>query len=738
MSAARALHLLIFGFTMLRFIGCYSDGSLLTDQCQSMAIDHGVQPPGQDSIIFSVDPDNVIVDSSQVGTGITVTLSSSGSFMGFMLEARECDDCPPAGTFSLLDPVNSLLLCGDQAVAQPNNDDKTSVLVTWTPQATGQFYFRAAFVQSYNFGSPKKAIILPTTTTLPLVGMTMATSPPATTPTMTQTMMKTDYAFSSTVTKTITQTTTTQTMTQTTTSTDTTATVTTSRTTIDTSTAPPTSAVGSTQTGLTVFTTPNLQATVNTTQTDPTTTVISSTQSQTTVNTTQTDPTTNTTVITTSNTQSQNAVNTTQTDPTTNTTLTSNTQSQTTVSAVNTTKTDPTTNTTLTSNTRSQTTVSAVNTTQTDLTKNTTLTSNTRSQTTVSAVNTTQTDPTTNTTLTSNTQSQTTVNTTQTDPTTNTTVITTSDIQSQTTVNTTQTDPTTNTTVITTSNTRSQTTVNTTQTKPTTNEKTTSNTQTAVNTTQTDPTTNTTVITTLNTRSQTTVTPSYRLQCVQYMRSGVALLLFSRLCFLGGSSLLMIIKPVSKMPTQIASIIELISKIITTVLVLIKVVHYDCENAGLQFVFAALIVIAMITSLMHTITVFLHRGLSHELKTCWIGSLIIVDLLNTLITSMSIFYGLWWFQGRWMLIVMTVYVTLEFILYLGAAVFKRMEKYKKYFIKRNTKRVEQNCTVLENKKPPWFLMFVICLVFYVMFTVALIVGVSLLCFQAGSSCMLLN
>ncbi|XP_073766356.1 uncharacterized protein isoform X8 [Danio rerio] len=585
MSAARALHLLIFGFTMLRFIGCYSDGSLLTDQCQSMAIDHGVQPPGQDSIIFSVDPDNVIVDSSQVGTGITVTLSSSGSFMGFMLEARECDDCPPAGTFSLLDPVNSLLLCGDQAVAQPNNDDKTSVLVTWTPQATGQFYFRAAFVQSYNFGSPKKAIILPTTTTLPLVGMTMATSPPATTPTMTQTMMKTDYAFSSTVTKTITQTTTTQTMTQTTTSTDTTATVTTSRTTIDTSTAPPTSAVGSTQTGLTVFTTPNLQATVNTTQTDPTTTVISSTQSQTTV------------------------------------------------SAVNTTKTDPTTNTTLTSNTRSQTTVSAVNTTQTDLTKNTTLTSNTRSQTTV----------------------------------------------------------------------------NTTQTKPTSNTNSTTNTQ-----------------------SQTTVTSSYLLRCVQYMRGGVALLLFSRLCFLGGSSLLMIIKPVTKMPTQIASIIELISKIITTVLVLIKAVHYDCENAGLQFVFAALIVTAMGTSLMHTITVFLHRGPSHELRTCWIVSLIIVDLLNTLITSISIFYGLWWFQERWLIIVMAVYVILEFILYLGAVISKRVEKY------RTRQRGEQNGPVPENRKSSWFFMFVICLVIFVLFTVALIVGVSLLCFQTGSSCILFS
>ncbi|XP_073766361.1 uncharacterized protein isoform X13 [Danio rerio] len=514
MSAVRALLLLILGFTVLKFICCYSDGSLLNDQCQSMAIDHGSQASGQDSNPFTVVPDNVTVDISKVGMSITVTLStSSGTFMGYMLEARECENCPPAGTFSLLDSANSLLLCGDKAVTHPNNLDKSSVQVTWMSQATGQFFFRAAFIKNYSLFWTKKAIMLLTTTT-----SQTTMSPPTTTQTMTQTTQRTT------------------------------------------------------------------QTTQRTTQTKMPTTTQTTTKTPTMLQ-----------MMTTATT-------------TTNTTVT---------------------------------------------TRRTTL------------------------------------------------------------VNTTQTDPTTNTTVITTSNTRSQTTVNTTQTKPTTNEKTTSNTQTAV-------------------------TPSYRLQCVQYMRSGVALLLFSRLCFLGGSSLLMIIKPVSKMPTQIASIIELISKIITTVLVLIKVVHYDCENAGLQFVFAALIVIAMITSLMHTITVFLHRGLSHELKTCWIGSLIIVDLLNTLITSMSIFYGLWWFQGRWMLIVMTVYVTLEFILYLGAAVFKRMEKYKKYFIKRNTKRVEQNCTVLENKKPPWFLMFVICLVFYVMFTVALIVGVSLLCFQAGSSCMLLN
>ncbi|XP_056319719.1 uncharacterized protein LOC130233612 [Danio aesculapii] len=537
MSAARAFLFLIFGFTMLKFICGYSDGSLLINQCQNMDIIHsGQQPTGQDSNPFTVVPDNVTVGSLQVGTSITVTLSaSSGSFLGFMLEARECDDCPPAGTFSLLDSANSLLLCDGQAVAQTDNSDKYSLQVTWTPQGTGYFFFRAAFVQVFGSFWTKKAIILPTTTTLPLTTTPMTTSPLVTTPRMMQTMMQTTMptmtqtttqattpsttqAMMQTTTPTMTQTTTTtQTMMQTTTltpsktlttlqmmmttatttTTDTTTTVTTCRTTLDASTAPPTSAVNNTQTGLTVFTTPNLQATVNTTQTDSTT----------------------------------------------NTTITSNTQ------------------------------------------------------------------------------------------------------------------------------------------------------------------------------SQTTVTPSYLLQCVQYLRSCVALLLFSRLCFLGGSSLLMIIKPVSKMLTQIASIIELIFKTIATVLVLIKAVHYDCENAGLQFVFAALTVTAMVTGLMHTITVFLHRGLSHELRTCWIGSLIIVDLLNTLMTSISIFYGLWWFQGRWLLIVMAVYVILEFILHFGAVVYERMEKHK------TRMRVEQNRPVPDNRKSPWFFIFAICLVIYVMFTVALIVGV---------------
>nr|XP_021334224.1 cell wall integrity and stress response component 4-like [Danio rerio] len=394
-----------------------------------MDINHGVQASGQDSNPFTVVPDNVIVDSSQVGRSFTVTLStSSGSFMGFMLDARQCDSCLPAGVFSVLDPMKSLLICGGQAVAQPDNTDKNSVQVNWTPQTTGQFFFRSAFIKDYSTFWLKKAIILPTTTT----------------------------------------------------------------------------------------------------------------------------PTTTTTTTTTT--------------PTTTTT------------------TRPTT--------------------------------------------TTPTIPTT-----------------------------------------------------------------TTPTRPAT-------------TTPTGPTTTTATVTS---------TPSPLAQCVKYMRSCVVLLLLSRLCFLGGSSLLMIIKPVSKMPTKIASIIEVALKFVATVLVLIKAVHHECKDAGLQTEFAALIVTAMVTGLMHTIIVFFYRGPSDELRTCWIGSLITVDLLNTIITSVSIFYGLWWFQEHWMPILMGVYVFLEFILYLGAVCFQQMEK---------RKAERKNITALKHRKLSWRFMFVICLVFYIMITVALIAGVS--------------
>ncbi|XP_073765189.1 reeler domain-containing protein isoform X1 [Danio rerio] len=145
--------------------------------------------------------------------------------MGFMLEARECDDCPPAGSFSVLD-FNSLLLCSGQVVAHSLSSDKSSVQVTWTPQATGQFFFRAAFVKNFIEFWTKKAIILSTTTTSPPTTTLMTTTPQTTTQ---KTMQTTTQTTTTTQTPTTLKT---MMTTATTTSTATTTTVTTRRTTL--------------------------------------------------------------------------------------------------------------------------------------------------------------------------------------------------------------------------------------------------------------------------------------------------------------------------------------------------------------------------------------------------------------------------------------------------------------------------------------------------------------------------
>ncbi|XP_050974175.1 uncharacterized protein LOC127170342 isoform X2 [Labeo rohita] len=209
-------------------------------------------------------------------------------------------------------------------------------------------------------------------------------------------------------------------------------------------------------------------------------------------------------------------------------------------------------------------------------------------------------------------------------------------------------------------------------------------------------------------------------ECVQYMRCALALLLFSRLCFLGGSSLLMIIRPVSKMATMIASVIELASKTIAVIFILIKNIKYECVCDSFQVVFTALTLAAMVSGLLHTITVFLHCGPSHELRKCWIYAIIIVDLINTVITATAVFFGIRCFQDRWMWILMGVFVIWEFMFHLSSVCFKQMEKYQSR--KKHGKNQDH---ILERRISPWLFMFIIFSVFNLMFTAALMTGVSL-------------
>ncbi|XP_042618006.1 uncharacterized protein LOC122145915 isoform X2 [Cyprinus carpio] len=228
----------------------------------------------------------------------------------------------------------------------------------------------------------------------------------------------------------------------------------------------------------------------------------------------------------------------------------------------------------------------------------------------------------------------------------------------------------------------------------------------------------TTESTSHSTQTSPTVALASPPQCLQYMRYALALLLFSRLCFLGGSSLLMIFRPASKMATMIASVFEPASKTIAVIFVLIKLIKYECacECDSLQIVFSALTVAAMVSSLLHTLTVFLYCGPSHELRKCWLCAIIIVGLMNTIITTTAIFFEIWCFQERWLPLLMGVFVVWEFMLYLGSVCCEQMEKYRS--------RKNQNRTA-EKRISPWLFMFIIFSVFNAMFTAALITGVSL-------------
>nr|XP_055024442.1 uncharacterized protein LOC129414412 isoform X2 [Misgurnus anguillicaudatus] len=445
---------LLFGFVMVKFITCYSDGTLLTDECQGMNINHDGTAAQTTESPFTVTPEQRTFTDSEVGHDFDVTLSGTAGnkFMGFMLEARKCETCPPAGTFSLTDPSKTVLLTCDgqngRAVSHADNLDKNNIAVKWRCPEAGTFFFRAAITKTYDVFWLRKSIIL-------------TTAAPRTTPAAKNITIKSTAIPTASTTKVIT-------------------TVTAPRTTL---------------------TTKNISA--------------------------------------------------------------------------NTTKVFPT----------------------------------------VTAPRTT---------------------------------LTTKNISANT----------------------------------------------------------TTVI--------TTVTPTPPPTCLKYVICVLALLLLSRLCFLGGSSFLVIIRPVFKLVIITGSFFELAFKFIAVVLVVIRAKTCD----GLEITFTALTVTAMVLSLLHTITISLYREPSQtKLRKCWLCAVMVVDLLNTSITSAAIFVGLWCFQGRWLTILMGVYVIWEILFYLTSFSCDQLEKCQ---IKRNLRGLQNR----GRKICRWIIFFVYSLL-NIFFTIALIIGVCL-------------
>ncbi|XP_051524884.1 uncharacterized protein LOC127424097 isoform X50 [Myxocyprinus asiaticus] len=605
MNTADCLLFLLCGATMLQFITCYSDGSILEDECSGMNINHldenDVKIPAQTTETpFKIIPEVQTFNNSEVETTITVSLTAINSpFTGFLLEARKCDSCPPAGTFSLIDSSSSTLLTCDgqsgRAVSHINNLDKTSITVHWQVPESGTFYFRAAFTRDYFMFWQRKPIILPTTAPTTVTTTVKATISRTVTPTLPLPS--------------------------------------------NTNSTPVTPALPLPSNTDSTLVTPALPLPSNTNSTPVTPTL-------------PLPSNTNLTPVP----SAFPATSTADSTPVTPALpLPSNTNS-----------TPVTPTLPLPSNTNSTPVTPALplpsNTNSTPVTPTLPLPSNTNLTPVPSAFPATSTADSTPVTPTLPLPSNT--NSTPVTP-----------------------------TLPLPSNTNSTPVTPTLPLPSNTNSTPVPSTFPATSNTNSIP-----VLSTL---------PS---QCGDYVRCVLALLLLSRLCFLD-SSLLIIIRPVLKMVTMTGSVFQLAFIIVAVVLVLIRAIQYVCvcDCAGLDVAFPTLTVISMVTSLLHTITVFLHCGPSHELRKYWLYGLIIMDLLNTCITTAAIFVGLRCFQEQWLLILMGVYVIWEIMLY----------------ISQIRKDGDIQSQILEKKISPWIIMFIIFSILNVMFTIALIAGVSL-------------
>ncbi|XP_051524866.1 uncharacterized protein LOC127424097 isoform X36 [Myxocyprinus asiaticus] len=620
MNTADCLLFLLCGATMLQFITCYSDGSILEDECSGMNINHldenDVKIPAQTTETpFKIIPEVQTFNNSEVETTITVSLTAINSpFTGFLLEARKCDSCPPAGTFSLIDSSSSTLLTCDgqsgRAVSHINNLDKTSITVHWQVPESGTFYFRAAFTRDYFMFWQRKPIILPTTAPTTVTTTVKATISRTVTPTLPLPS--------------------------------------------NTNSTPVTPALPLPSNTDSTLVTPALPLPSNTNSTPVTPTL-------------PLPSNTNLTPVP----SAFPATSTADSTPVTPTLpLPSNTNSTPVTPTLplpsNTNSTPVTPTLPLPSNTNSTPVTPALplpsNTNSTPVTPTLPLPSNTNLTPVPSAFPATSTADSTPVTPTLPLPSNT--NSTPVTP-----------------------------TLPLPSNTNSTPVTPTLPLPSNTNSTPVPSTFPATSNTNSIP-----VLSTL---------PS---QCGDYVRCVLALLLLSRLCFLD-SSLLIIIRPVLKMVTMTGSVFQLAFIIVAVVLVLIRAIQYVCvcDCAGLDVAFPTLTVISMVTSLLHTITVFLHCGPSHELRKYWLYGLIIMDLLNTCITTAAIFVGLRCFQEQWLLILMGVYVIWEIMLY----------------ISQIRKDGDIQSQILEKKISPWIIMFIIFSILNVMFTIALIAGVSL-------------
>ncbi|XP_033883482.3 putative ferric-chelate reductase 1 [Acipenser ruthenus] len=144
---------------------------LVTDSCSSMTPQHGGTNAQTSAAPFSVTASKATYSP---GDQITVTLQAkSGTFRGFLLQARQIGGRAAVGSFTITDPTNTQGLncnAANSAVSHTSKSDKSTIQATWNAPSsgTGNIEFSATFVRVYEtFWSQVKSSQLNFNTTAP-------------------------------------------------------------------------------------------------------------------------------------------------------------------------------------------------------------------------------------------------------------------------------------------------------------------------------------------------------------------------------------------------------------------------------------------------------------------------------------------------------------------------------------------------------------------------------------------
>ncbi|KAB5587239.1 hypothetical protein PHYPO_G00010920 [Pangasianodon hypophthalmus] len=150
LTARMWLYLVLLG--CLRVCESYPGGKV-SSSCDNMLPSHGTVAQ------TSAAPYTVTVDSStyKEGDTITVTLSAtSGSFKGFLLEARLVGGNSAIGSFSVVNSNSQVLTCSglsNSAVSQTSSTSKSQIQSKWKAPTSGNLNnieFRVTFVRDFS------------------------------------------------------------------------------------------------------------------------------------------------------------------------------------------------------------------------------------------------------------------------------------------------------------------------------------------------------------------------------------------------------------------------------------------------------------------------------------------------------------------------------------------------------------------------------------------------------------